>query len=170
MSAPTVAAPIRRLWPAEHHRLCDTRQGKACDCYMRFYAETDAALTALLDEVAAAEARAEKLEREVAAQMGSKLEAQMALLAITEGLALRLSDLGNGWTEGAVQILARIEAIVDQAGSDAARAEKAEQALRELKALTRDPAHAARMITRREINRIIDPALAAAAGDTGETP
>ena len=50
-----------------------------------------------------------------------------------------------------------------------ARAEKAEQALRELKALTLDPTHAARMITRRQIRLIIDPALAAAAGDTGDT-
>lgn len=59
-------------------------------------------------------------------------------------------------------------ALLDEVAAADARAEKLEQALRELKALTLDPTHAARMITRRQIRLIIDPALAAAAGDSWE--
>lgn len=86
-----------------------------------------AALDALLARVAEA-------ERERDWQMGQKLEAQQALAAITESLDLRLADLGNGWTEGALKILARIEEIVDQAATDHSRAERAEAEAKRLRA------------------------------------
>lgn len=54
-------------------------------------------------------------KKEADLQMGDKLDAQMALLAITKALALELADLGNGWTEATPKILARIETIVDEA-------------------------------------------------------
>ena len=64
-------------------------------------------LEALLDRV-------EKLEAEAQYQMGAKLEAQSALLAITRALDLSLSQIGTGWSEGVKHILQRIELIVDE--------------------------------------------------------
>lgn len=62
----------------------------------------------LMDEI-------ESLRVERDAQMQGKLDAQVALLAITEALALPLNHLGTSWTTGAKIILARIETIVDEA-------------------------------------------------------
>lgn len=42
------ATLIRKaIGPTEHHRLCNSRQGRECDCYMRRYAKALAALDRL---------------------------------------------------------------------------------------------------------------------------
>ncbi|MDE2100525.1 MAG: hypothetical protein KGL39_24995 [Patescibacteria group bacterium] len=46
--------------------------------------------------------------------MGSKLEAQMVLKAITDCLCLDFSALGNGWGEALPKVMARLETIVDE--------------------------------------------------------
>ena len=73
------------------------------------------------------------LQQEVESQMGSKLDAQTTLKAITDALCLDFSSLGNGWREAAPKILARIEEIVDETErgfrerDEAERARKAER-------------------------------------------
>ncbi len=92
-------------------------------------------LCSLLGEAAAALAalvkQAEDAQAEADWQMASKLEAQQALMAITAALDLTLSEIGEGWKEGVLHILARIEQIVDAANADAARAVRAEEDLRQ---------------------------------------
>ena len=74
-------------------------------------------------------ARVTEAERERDWQMGSKLEAQRTLLAVTEALDLRLADLGNGWLEAAPKILARIETIVDEGNRGFTERDEARAAL-----------------------------------------
>jgi len=57
----------------------------------------------------------EEADREAGEQMSAKLEAQMALKAITDALALEFASLGHGWREATPKILGRIETIVDEA-------------------------------------------------------
>lgn len=79
-----------------------------------------------LARVAALEAERDAEKREVGEQMAAKLEAQMALKSITEAIDLRFDQIGNGWSEGVLAILARIEEIVDQAARDHGQVERAE--------------------------------------------
>ena len=57
----------------------------------------------------------EEADREAGEQMAAKLEAQMALKAITDALALEFASLGRDWREATPKILGRIETIVDEA-------------------------------------------------------
>lgn len=56
----------------------------------------------------------EQAEREIDAQMASKLKAQTCLRLICEGIDLPLHKLADGWTASLPIILAHIETIVDE--------------------------------------------------------
>jgi hypothetical protein len=120
----------------------------------------------------AAEERAGKAQREADLQMGSKLEAQVALQAITKALCLRLDEIGNGWTEGAQAILARIEVLVDEGERGFTEREEAERENARLREALADTRHVLRGIPPTNIERYVSQALsildaALVAGDAG---
>lgn len=78
-------------------------------------AEVEKWVRRLQEDRASAWQSYEEADREAALQMGSKLEAQMALRCIVEALDLRFDQIGCGWKESTEFILARIEEIVDEA-------------------------------------------------------
>lgn len=52
-----------RLKEDDHHFLCGTRKGNACDCYAEPHLPARAAFAELLSELAAARGRAEQVEK-----------------------------------------------------------------------------------------------------------
>lgn len=73
-------------------------------------------------------------------QMGAKLEAQQALWLIVKALDLNPAELPAGWAASTKPILARIEAIVDEADRLARERDQAVAALERIE----DATHAAR--------------------------
>ena len=78
----------------------------------------------------------DRLQVEVDYQMGAKLEAQQALWLIVKALDLNPAELPAGWGNSTKPILARIEAIVDEADRLARERNRARHLAKHLFAMT----------------------------------